>query len=237
MEERTGLEFLPLPAGEFRMGSAAGDPDARPVHLVRLKGFQLAKTEVTRAQYARFMSATGRTAPAHWSNPRFTKDSLPVLGVTYADALAFCAWAGGRLPTEAEWEYAARGTDGRLFPWGNEEPEPPPHGRKAVFHLDVATAPYPVGSAPEGASPFDLLDMAGNLFEWCMDWYDEGYYAVSPMENPTGPAKGERRVIRGGCWVSLPDACAATARSSSRPDSPSTMVGFRVARSASALPP
>jgi formylglycine-generating enzyme required for sulfatase activity len=222
----SGVEFVRVPAGEFRMGSEE-DEDARPVHQVRLDGFWVGRCEVTRAQYARFLAATGHPEPAHWKNPRFTQADQPVIGVAYEDAVAFCRWAGGRLPGEAEWEYAARGSDGRRFPWGNEEPD----GSRAIFHLDVATGPAAVGTAKNGASPFGALDMAGSVFEWCADWYDADYYAKSPTANPPGPAAGEQRVIRGGSWVSLPDACRATARAKYPPTGRSTLVGFRVARS------
>jgi formylglycine-generating enzyme required for sulfatase activity len=224
-DARSGLVFLYVPAGRFRMGSE-DDEDTQPVHTVRLRGFRLSRHEVTRAQYARFMAATGHPAPPHWSNARFKPPEQPVLAVSYTDALAFCRWCGGRLPTEAEWEYAARGADGRRFPWGSELPTPD----HAVFHRDVAAAPLAVGSAPRGASPFGLEDMAGSVFEWCADWYGAGYYAGSPAENPTGPAEGKQRVIRGGSWVSLPDALRATARGSAPPESHSTLIGFRVAR-------
>lgn len=230
VDPKTGIAFVHVPAGEFRMGSEA-DEDSQPVHPVRLAGFWIGRFEVTHAQYDRFMTATGRPAPSHWTSPRFSKAEQPVVGVTYDDAAAFCAWAGGRLPTEAEWEYAARGTDGRLYPWGHEAPD----RRRAVFHLDIGfDATMPVGSAPEGASPFGALDMAGNVFEWCADWYDPEYYRTSLRENPTGPSAPlpgtAQRAIRGGAWISLPDACRATARGKYPPGSRSLLVGFRVAR-------
>lgn len=226
MDARPVLEWVEVPPGEFEMGRA-GSEDASPVHRVRLRGFQIGKFEVTIAQYAGFLKATGRAEPNHWTNKRFNMPDQPVVGVNYEDAVEFCRWIGGRLPTEAEWEYAARGTDGRYYPWGNEEPD----ATRAVYHLDVGFgATKPVGSASAGKGPFGTLDQAGGVFEWCSDWYDPGYYSRSPRENPTGPATGEMRVIRGGSWLSLPDALPAWAREKFPPASRSILLGFRVAR-------
>ena len=236
-EPRSGIELLPVPAGEFRMGAdaPAGSPDPEdyaPVHVVRVASFWMGRYPVTREEYARFTQATGRAAPGHWAHELFNRPGSPVIGVSHADAAAFCAWAGGRLPTEAEWEYAARGGDARRYPWGNEEPDP----KRAVFHLDVGFGgTQPVGSAQAGASPFGIEELAGNVFEWCADWYDAGYYASGPRENPAGPAGGEERVIRGGAWISLPDACRTYARAKFPPASRSTLIGFRLVRTAPAL--
>jgi formylglycine-generating enzyme required for sulfatase activity len=226
------LEWVALPGGEFLMGSEEEDEDARPVHPVRLGPFRLSRCEVTHAQYAGFLAATGRAAPAHWTSPRFSGAAQPVVGVSYDDAAAFCRWAGGRLPTEAEWEYAARGAGRaeagapRRYPWGNEEP----NARLAVFHLDVGFGQTAaVGSAPAGATPAGVQDLAGNVYEWCADWYDPDYYARSPRENPAGPARGTQRVIRGGSWLSLPDVLHAAARGQYPPASRSILIGIRVA--------
>lgn len=220
------LDFLHLPAGEFLMGSE-DDDDTRPPHRVRLEAFSLSRTEVTREQYAKFMAATKHPEPPHFNAPRFNKPTQPVIGVSWEDAVAFSKWAGGRLPTEAEWEYAARGSDGRTYPWGNQEPD----RARAHFHQDIGFGgTIVVGSFPEGASPIGLLDLAGNVFEWCADWYAADYYATSPPANPRGPATGTQRVIRGGAWISLPDALRASARAKYPPASRSILVGFRVAR-------
>jgi formylglycine-generating enzyme required for sulfatase activity len=210
------------------MGSDEDD-DTQPVHRVNLRSFQLSRHEVTHAQYAAFLTATERPAPPHWSEPRWSAASQPVVSVSYEDAAAFCKWAGGRLPTEAEWEYAARGPDGRRYPWGDAEPD----RSRAVFHLDVGFGQTaPVASAPAGASPYGVLDLAGNVFEWCADWYDASYYARSPREDPPGPPSGTQRVIRGGSWLSLPDTLRGAARASYPPASRSILIGIRVARSA-----
>jgi len=223
---QSGLDFVRIPAGEFDMGDDVDD-DSQPVHRVKLATFWMSRTEVTREQYAKSLAETKRPEPAHFNAPRFNKPEQPVIAVTHDDAAAFCKWASGRLPTEAEWEYAARGSDGRKYPWGNEEPDK----SRAVFHQDIGFgATAVVGSLKAGESPFGVLDMAGNVFEWCADWYDANYYTKSPRENPSGPASGEQRVIRGGSWISLPDALRATARGKYPQSSHSVLVGFRVAR-------
>ncbi len=226
-DERTGIEFVAIPAGEFTMGLAE-EADARPVRRVRLAAFEIARTETTRDQYARFMAATGHPEPAHWKHELFVKPGAPVIGVTWHDAVAFARWAAARLPTEAEWEYAARGEDGRRFPWGNQPAAP----QLAVHHMDIGFAgTSPVGTCPGGSSAFGLLDMAGNAFEWCADWYQPAYYEIAPRRDPPGPEQGTLRVIRGGSWISLPDALRCGARSQFPPVKSSVLIGFRVARS------
>ncbi len=226
-DPRTGIEYVPVAGGSFMMGSEDLDDDTRPVHRVEVSAFFLGRFEVTRAQYSRYMAATGASAPAHWTNKRFIGDEKPVIAVTWDEAVAFCKWADGRLPTEAEWEYAARGSEGRKFPWGNTQPDL----TRATFAMDIGfDGTRPVGAAPAGGSPFGALDLAGNAFEWCSDWYSPNAYAGGPTRDPSGPEKGTLRVIRGGSWISLPDACRSSARTAFRPESRSTMLGFRVAR-------
>ena len=196
---------------------------------MRVSAFELGRTEVTREQYERFMKATRAPEPGHWKHELYARPGSPVVGVTWDQAVAFASWCGGRLPTEAEWEFAARGTDRRRYPWGNESPDK----TRAVFHRDIGfDGTSPVNTAPAGKSPFGLLDMAGNVFEWCSDWYDDGYYARSPHNNPQGPAEGKYRVVRGGAWVSLADALRAGAREKYPPEKSAVLIVFRVARSA-----
>lgn len=221
------LEWVSIPGGEFSMGSTEEDDDCRPIHRVRVHPFRISRDEVTHAQYAAFLAASGRKAPVHWGEPRWSGDAQPVIGVSWDDAEAFCRWAGGRLPTEAEWEFAARGAEGRRYPWGNQDPDK----SRAVFHLDVGFGQTAaVGSAPTGATPLGVRDLAGNVFEWCADWYDAAYYAHSPQEDPAGPSHGTHRVIRGGSWLSLPDALHAAARGKYPPGSRSVLLGIRVAQ-------
>jgi formylglycine-generating enzyme required for sulfatase activity len=193
------FEWVTVPVGEFLMGS--NDSDEKPIHRVHLSAYQIARHPVTNAQYELFVMATSYAAPEHWENGKILagKENHPVVNVSWQDAQAFCVWAGVRLPTEAEWEKAARSADGRMYPWGNE----PPTQELCNFDGNVDDT-TPVGLYPKGASPYGVLDMAGNVWGWVSDWYDDKYYSVSPVENPQGgPATGESRVLRGGSWIDV----------------------------------
>jgi iron(II)-dependent oxidoreductase len=196
---KDGAEMILIPAGEFIMGSpeGEGENDERPQHTVFLDAFYIDKYEVTNFQYKQFMDATGHGAPADWNNEKYNQPNQPVVGVTWHDAVAYAKWAGKRLPTEAEWEKAARGADGRIYPWGNE-------WDSSKCNSGVGGDGYqytaPVGSFSDGASPYGVLDMSGNVWEWCADWYDNNYYSRSPQQNPKGPDSGSSRVLRGGSW-------------------------------------
>ena len=191
-----------VPAGEFMMGSPTGDSDEQPAHKVYVDAFSMDVYEVTVGQYAAFLQAKGIDPPSDWktmNQPAHQK--RPVANVDWADAAAYCKWAGKRLPTEAEWEKAARGTDGRLYPWGNDPPTPlhANFGKPDWNNHGVLT---PVGTFEGGKSPYGIYDMAGNVWEWVSDWYDYNYYKTSPSQNPTGPPMGGYKVIRGGSWNS-----------------------------------
>jgi formylglycine-generating enzyme required for sulfatase activity len=164
---------------------------------------------VTWGQFKKFLNHTGLPFPPHdpyWG----IHDDQPAVYVTWEEARNYCQWAGGRLPTEAEREKAARGTDGRKFPWGNEEPNP----ELGVFRKSWGyEGPAPVGQHPEGASPYGLLDVGGNVWEWCADWYDGDYYQTSPYRDPKGPDKGTAHVVRGGSWDSRPTVLSSSCRS------------------------
>jgi len=191
---KDGAAMVWVPAGEFLMGSTDADKDARtdekPQHTVYLDGYWIYQTEVTAAQYRKFCQATGRQLPGL---PDWAKDDHPIVNVSWEDAAAYAQWAGAALPTEAQWEKAARGTDARVYPWGNDW-----DGAKCVNSVGGGTKP--VGGMPAGVSPYGCLDMAGNVWEWCADWYDGSYYKNTPSRNPTGPATGTLRVLRGGSW-------------------------------------
>jgi formylglycine-generating enzyme required for sulfatase activity len=191
-----------VPAGEFSMGSSSGDADEGPVRRVYVDTFSMDVYQVSVRQYARFLDITHHEVPPDWTimNRPMNQDR-PVSNVDWVDADMYCKWAGKRLPTEAEWEKAARGTDGRVYPWGNEPP--------TKFHANSGkeiwsnhTALLPVGMLEEGKSPYGIYDMAGNVWEWVNDWYDPDYYKTGPSKNPTGPPKGDHKVIRGGSWGS-----------------------------------
>ena len=156
-----------------------------------LDEYYIARTPITNAQYRRFIEATGHGAPSYWDDKRFNQPNQPVVGVSWYDAMAYCKWAGLRLPTEREWEKAARGTDGRSWPWGND----PPNEKRCNFNKNVG-ATTDVGSYPDGASPYGCLDMAGNAWEWCATKWRESY-REEPDDSPEGD---ESRVLRGGSW-------------------------------------
>ncbi len=191
-----------VPAGEFTMGSLGGDPDEQPVHKVYVGAFFMDKHQVTVSQYARFLEATHHDSPPEWTiMNKQANQSRPIANVDWMEADAYCTWAGKRQPTEAEWEKAARGTDGRTYPWGNEPPTRfYANSGKEVWSNHSALSP--VGTFEEGKSPYGIYDMAGNVWEWVSDWYDPDYYKTSPPRNPSGPRKGSHKVVRGGAWGS-----------------------------------
>ena len=194
---KDGAVMVWVPAGEFLMGSKAGEgyEDERPQHKVFLDGFWIAKTPVTVVMYRTFCLASGHKMP---DEPEFGwQDDHPMVSITWNDAVAYAKWAGAALPSEAQWEKAARGSDGRTYPWGFTW-DTGKCSNSQGDHNPGHTSP--VGNFPAGASPYGLLDMAGNVWEWCADWYDKGYYQQSPARNPTGPATGAMRVVRGGSW-------------------------------------
>ena len=240
--------MVPVPAGEFRMGSTEEDIAAAmqlcpqcpeesftretPPHVVLLDAFFIDRLEVTTTEYAEFLKTTKRQVPDHWDEGSQAKHAQkPVIGVTWDDAVEYCKAKGKRLPTEAEWEKAARGIDGRRYPWGNDRA----NLSWANFDKCCVWAGYGlltvVGSLEEGASPYGAQDMAGNAREWVQDWYDERYYASSPKRNPAGPDKGTEKVVRGGGWVSLANGVRTTAREKRDPAVRSTSVGIRCAKS------
>jgi len=215
-------DMVLMPAGTFLMGSADGDPDELPVHEVRLQAFYMDRCEVTNAQFGVFFRQTGRAEPAFW-HPELDRPDEPVVGITWEDARAYAAWAGKRLPTEAEWEYAARsGRPQRSYSWGAE-----PDRALANFSSFGIT---PVKSyAPNSLG---LYDMAGNVWEWCEDWYGSDAYAHSPADNPRGPDVGVHRVLRGGAWYCDAREVRTANRYYALPGARSYHIGFRCARSA-----
>ena len=255
-----------IPAGEFWMGRTRlwlmdeigwqirERYDDRPVHRVRLPAFTIDSHEVTNVEYAAFASSpsSGVEPPYHWggTRPAQGKDRLPVYNVTWFDAAKYCAAQGRRLPTEAEWERAARGDVSDLdYPWGNDylddavpQATPPPApsaesvrpplarpGRRA--HSGSSTGPVPVRSFAPNA--FGLYDVSGNLWEWTADWYDLNYYSESPVENPAGPAQGLYKVIRGGSWADSETRLGTVYyRNFTAPDTAQPTIGFRCAGAA-----
>ena len=236
-KELDPVPMVTIPAGEFLMGNPEGKgrADEWPQRSIYLDAFTIDQVEVTNERYMVFVTTTGHRNPP---NPYGTGplvsvkgiEQLPVVQTTWYDAKAYCAWAKKRLPTEAEWEKAARGTDGRLFPWGNEPATP----KRANFDReweDEKTL-YPVGTLPEGDSPYGVKDMAGNAREWVSDWYDADYYKHAPERNPQGPdKKGVVRSIRGGSWHSPLADITTSARGRGGFALQTHGTGFRCARS------
>lgn len=236
--EITGKDGAPMvlvPAREFMMGSRQDDKsaenDERPAHSVYLDAYYIDQYEVTTTRYATFFRATNRRQPTYWSEQLLQQHgNKPVVGVDWNDASAYCAWAGKRLPTEAEWEKAARGTDQRPYPWGNATPNKTLANFERGFDFKDYGVLTDVGSFEEGKSPYGAYDMAGNVWEWVSDWYDEHYYSKSPARNPKGPSSGEYRVIRGGSWSDGPVLVRSAYRSRITPTNRLVYLGFRCAQ-------
>ena len=222
-----------IPAGEFTMGRTKLTPDDkttmrpvvllddRPDHKVFLDAYWIDKTEVTHGQYAKFLEATGHRKPYHWAQR--PHDDFPIYNVDWEDARTYCAWAGKRLPTEAEWERGARGgLEGQSYPWGDKADT-----KLALFN--VQTGPGPVGKYPP--NKLGVYDMAGSVSEWTADWFEREYYKRSPAKNPAGPEQGMYKVIRGGAWSDSPARITTFFRNWVRPNQRTPNLGFRCAKS------
>jgi len=260
-----------VPAGEFLMGNPAGSdglPDEQPQRLVYTGAFRIDRYEITHDAYARFVQMTGHRAPAN-SNPAATLwesnapisgiGRHPVINVSWDDAVAYCTWIGKRLPTEAEWEKAARGTDGRRYPWGNEWDFTKANsasywaGRTIDdFESGVSWDAFwikgegakiskekgikgevlttPIGSFPDAVSPYGLYDMAGNVAEWVQDWYNPNYYKEAPLSDPQGPLRGAIKAMRGGSWLKPAISLRTSDRDWGLMDSRPSGTGFRCAQ-------
>ena len=211
--------MVKIPAGEFLMGSNDGQSAEKPVHKVYLDAYYIDKHEVTNKQYREFVEATGHRAPRQWGD-----DNHPVAYVSWEDAVAYATWTGKRLPTEAEWEKAARGgLVGKKYPWGNSIDSSKTNYGKKVGQTT------PVGSYPP--NNYGLYDMAGNVWEFCSDWWHDDYYSSSPYRNPQGPSNGSYRVYRGGGWYNVASNLRCAYRCNYGPDSTSFNLGFRCVKS------
>ncbi|HBY09450.1 MAG TPA: hypothetical protein DEH22_17335 [Chloroflexi bacterium] len=246
---RDGMVLHYVPAGEFLMGSTdqslGSDYDEKPQHPVFLDAFWIDQTEVTNAMFAVFLNEMGNQVEGHaawldtidedvllaqidgiWQPKKETSD-FPAVEVTWYGARAYCDWAGRRLPTEAEWEKAARGTDARSYPWGEEQDCS--KAQVANCHSVLTD----VGSKPSGMSPYGIFDMAGSVWEWVADWYAEDYYAISPANNPTGPEDGSARALRGGSYDYNWKHARTADRRLNGPANSMNDYGFRCVQSAS----
>jgi sulfatase modifying factor 1 len=210
-----------VPGGKFSMGAEDGDPDEMPAHAVSIDSFYIDLHEVTIGQYKKFMDATGHQPPLYWQ-PELDRLDDPVGGVSWEDAAAYASWLGKRLPTEAEWEYAARGGSAReKYPWG-AAPDTGYANFKSFGILPVKSL------KPNG---YGLYDMIGNVWEWCADWYDSAYYDASSGKSPRGPVTGTHKVLRGGAWYCDAKEVRVTNRFFALPDAKSYNVGFRCVKS------
>jgi len=232
-----GKDMVLIPKGEFTMGSNEHGDETK--HQVVLDPYWIDKYEASNARYKEFMKATSHPAPAYWDDPRLNKQNQPVVGVSWTDANAFCKWEGKRLPTEAEWERAAKGPEGdNHYPWGHKlDP------KKANYGQNVGRT-MPVDSYPEGVSGFGVYNMAGNVFEWVEDWYDPSYYKQSLALNPKGADQGYNyanqgpvKVLRGGSWLAPETSLHTSHRFWNQLDNNSYGVGlgFRCAKSAATV--
>ncbi len=261
-----GAPMVLIEEGPFIRGSAAGqgDPDEEPQRTITLNAVYLDKYEVTNRRYQAFLKATGHRIPEHCCDPSYNVwkgleiDPVlldhPVVNVDWFDAQAYCTWAWKRLPTEAEWEKAARGPGGRIYPWGNEWDPKRANGASYWAGKDFASPDeakawwadagaellaekgvagmltLPVTALESGATPDGLMHLAGNLWEWVADWYDPQYYAAAPERDPQGPETGEYKVLRGGSWLNHRHQLRTTVRDGSRPTMRNHGTGFRCAK-------
>ncbi len=272
LADHSKVDMVLIPGGEFLMGTATdgdGLPDEHPLRRVMVGAFYIDRYEVTQGDYAVFVEATGHAVPENnmpsatlWvhSGPIKGIERHPVVNVSWMDANSYCRWAGKRLPTEAEWEKAARGTDGRRYPWGNEWDHRLANsasywaGRKIEFSsgadwdafwgkgegasiakekgINGEVLTLPVGSFLQSASPYGLFDMAGNAAEWVEDWYDPNYYRNAPLANPTGPERGAIKSMRGGSWLKPAISLRTSDRDWGTIDSRPSGTGFRCAKDA-----
>lgn len=253
------IEWISIPAGNFKMGSLPGDPyaftDEQPQHLVYLNAYQISRYEITNSQYQIFINSGGYsdstywtslgwgwrkyyniTEPLFWSSGQYNSGpsypNHPVVGVSWYEAYAFSKWAGGNLPTEAQWEKAARGTDSsNYWPWGNSFD---PSKVNGLWNTppDTFNNSSPVGYFNSGQSPYLLFDMACNVSEWVNDWYQSNYYSVSPTSNPTGPSTGSYRVVRGCAFRDYGDEVVGVCadRYFRQQHEREDFIGFRVAK-------
>lgn len=252
-QEKNFNEEVLISHGSFLMGN--NDKECQcfehPIHNVYLDSFYIDKYEVTNAQFKKFIDANGYCDSTLWTpigwrfirkfnllQPKFWDDenfginypNKPVVGICWYEASAYAKWAGKRLPTEAEWERAARSADGRLYPWGNEKPDENKCNFGYIYGSTLNSSTKDVGSYELGKSKDGLYDMAGNVSEWCNDWYNIDYYSKSPTDNPQGPETGDYKCLRGGSWFLYIRFMRVTSRDFAEPETRNNFTGFRCTR-------
>ncbi len=232
-----------IPAGMYEMGNRKSllelDPvdllntdrhtlgPENPAHRVHVDAYYIDKYEVTNAEYMKFVDATGARKPVSMNDPDFSGERQPAAGMSWKEADSYCKWAGKRLPTEAEWEKAARGKRPIEYPWGDETPD-----ATRVNFNETLNKTAPVGSYETGKSDYGVYDLSGNVSEWVHDWHLAEFYLFSPKENPTGPEKGKYKVIRGGNWRNNAEDISLTYRNATVPNLRSKTLGFRCVKDA-----
>jgi formylglycine-generating enzyme required for sulfatase activity len=232
-------EWVRVPSSAFNMGLNGGSPDEGPAHTASLSEYEIGRYEITNEQYLAFWLAEGtRHTPADmtgvhdfgaWPTRAELRPTYPVVGVSWHNAAAYCHWRGGRLPTEAEWEKAARGHTSRLWPWGDTRDESRANTAGADRHPTTA----PVGTYASGAGPYGAQDMAGNVAEWVADWHSDSYYSRARDAQPAGPPDGQRKAVRGGSWMDSLTVSRCTRRLAVPQSMRTAFIGFRMARSVS----
>ncbi len=243
---KDGAPMVLIPAGTFPMGvpkaARDGGLDERPNHEVFVDTFYMDKYELTNGRYLQFVTETGHRIPQHPSDPKKglwkghmmpeSVTDIPVINVDWHDADAYCRWAGKRLPTEAEWEKAAKGPNDWRFPWGDVEPTREHLNFNQSWRGEATLTQ--VGIYEKGKSPYGVYDVAGNVWEWVADWYDAGYYAISPARNPKGPETGTHKTLRSSGWQGETPQVRIFTRIKSLPTDRNNSTGFRCAQDASA---
>jgi len=238
----TPVNMVLIQKGSFQMGSKKSMLELKPhdlfnsdrhtlgpenpAHEVYLDSFFIDKHEVSNAAYTKFIKETGVKKPKGWNNPNFNNPQQPVVGINWKEAVKFCNWQGKRLPTEAEWEKAARGKRPVKYPWGNKTP----NSSNLNYNEEIKKT-SPVGSFEKGKSDYGVYDLSGNVSEWVNDWHFPEYYLFSPKNNPKGPEKGQYKVIRGGSWRNNAEDVSLVYRNATTPRNRSLAIGFRCAKS------
>lgn len=219
-------EMVDIEAGEFIMGNDEGSRDEHPEHTVLLNAFMIDRYPVTNQEYKMFVDVTGHRKPPHWASGTYPLENArhPVTNISWHDAMAYAEWVGKRLPIEAEWEKAARGNAGQVYPWGDA------FRKDNVNSSNDYGGTTPIDEFPGGASIYGVMDMCGNVLEWCSDWYYDDYYKTSPLDNPSGPQGGQYRVVRGGFYAENKVGVRCAARHFTPPSTMQDSTGFRCAK-------